>query len=817
MLHGIAISSMKICSHQLMSPSLLGILCFLPFSVAGDEISQCPASIETEVSKSGRYALIDSDRDGWDDLWSHLFPLVDKTQVASDDDGDGKTNYEEMLDFTDPRSANLPVRELSLSEINEARKATAEARRASDRNKRQRFHNLLQSKGILKNPRGQNANELETAPQSESSFWNGGTLNSLMLCSIQSPIRPKIIGMERLSNGQFLLAWEGEPDRLYNIEYSDDLVNWKEGARDLPVVGGVGTWGQLSPVPTRFFRVQASELISEIVGAPDGGDGETTFGISLSINGNGETALGVSPSINISNSVYATVSLNLPGDTEPSTVELYVDGEWNAYCEGGDGIYRCAIRQEFITSGTHNVYAVVDASSGTTPGPDNPVGSHTIKLRSSESVFTNASAQLIGAKATEDHIHAGEPNSPTYTNITVEYPYIGVDPNGTSYTFEVRDENGNLVREEAGEADEPGPGLINWEWDGTGDNGTTLPNGPYWVDFFLSVPGDLSLEEPILVRVGPTKLKVLAIGETSGDISVEPNHLLNARPEWWQTIGSSGGTQNTGSGWGPWASLGGGPSAVVGGLQKGIGKHPHGQTAFWLPGNPGNAPKWKNSSPANDFLTGNPFNSYDMGFLIGHGVASGGGTYTNGAGQQVTLPPQHYFPIFANRTTDDTVWIKSGQMAQKFGVGGKLKWMYVVTCNYLRVGVHNNDTHDIYAAMKTAGTLPMDPSLHILGAYTTSCDVDGAMAHAFSKGAMQEDPDDTAMTLVRAWTYARQHSLNSRNKDAKGNPKQIRNARSIYWPECINDTLPGVPHESLTNPTGNGDQSRLKETDSKYP
>lgn len=55
---------------------------------------------------------------------------------------------------------------------------------------------------------------------------------------------------------------------------------------------------------------------------------------------------------------------------------------------------------------------------------------------------------------------------------------------------------------------------------------------------------------------------------------------------------------------------------------------------------------------------------------------------------------------------NETVWIKSGQMAEKFGASGNLKWMYVVTCNYLREGSHNKDElgnngpHNIYSAMK---------------------------------------------------------------------------------------------------------------------
>ncbi len=40
-----------------------------------------------------------------------------------------------------------------------------------------------------------------------SSLMNDPVWNSLMLCSVRAPFAPTIIGMERLSNGQILLAW----------------------------------------------------------------------------------------------------------------------------------------------------------------------------------------------------------------------------------------------------------------------------------------------------------------------------------------------------------------------------------------------------------------------------------------------------------------------------------------------------------------------------------------------------------------------------------------------------------------------------------
>ena len=58
---------------------------------------------------------------------------------------------------------------------------------------------------------------------------------------------------------------------------------------------------------------------------------------------------------------------------------------------------------------------------------------------------------------------------------------------------------------------------------------------------------------------------------------------------------------------------------------------------------------------------------------------------------------------------------KSGEMAEKFGVGGKLKWMFALTCNYLRVGAHNGfPAIDVYAGMVANTRLPIDDQLHML-------------------------------------------------------------------------------------------------------
>ena len=100
----------------------------------------------------------------------------------------------------------------------------------------------------------------------------------------------------------------------------------------------------------------------------------------------------------------------------------------------------------------------------------------------------------------------------------------------------------------------------------------------------------------------------------------------------------------------------------------------------------------------------------------------------------------------------------------------------------------------------------MGENLHVMCGYTTKIWIETALDQALMDGLLQK-PNGVS-TVVQAWGHAWEES---ENKDLG------KNARSVYWPECENDTIGGVPNENITNPASGQNQSFLKHTDTKYP
>lgn len=95
--------------HQLGAVSLIRIL------VIAGMLALVPASqadIETETAQAeppSVMPMFDADGDGWDDMWVSIYPELNHRDKTKDTDGDGITDYDEMLRGTNPLIANEPV------------------------------------------------------------------------------------------------------------------------------------------------------------------------------------------------------------------------------------------------------------------------------------------------------------------------------------------------------------------------------------------------------------------------------------------------------------------------------------------------------------------------------------------------------------------------------------------------------------------------------------------------------------------------------------------------------------------------------------
>lgn len=790
----------------------LALLAALTFPLSGNG-QGLPPAIQEARRASDRYALNDFNGDGWDDLWLAIFPRIDSTKPNEDSDGDGESNFEEMLGFKDPYDGQKGVRQLSDAEIKEKRKQAIIDRRAANFRKMERFQSLLESRGaVLPAVPGKNAPEKAqdpappvTEPEKETSSVDAANLyfllsNPQLLLSDPVITAPQVLGMEKLSNGQVLVAWEGRPDRLHEIESSNDLVNWESEVSDLPNVNGLGLWGQTTSAPKRFYRVVDSGFATR-PSAADGGDGVSTFGGTIDVTYN-------------STARQADVTVNTPGAVPSGKLALYIDGERydGEFFVTTGGVYRCLLPRESLLPGTHTVYAVIDAYSETTPtGGESPAQSAGIFRTQAQSFVATQDypGLALGFRSTEKDINASDPSLLGMTVFEAEIP-----EGFTSWSLKLKDSDGNLAREWNGTIDPGSPESLSVPWDGRDTSGSYLPSDTYSAELSMGGPSDYD-GGSVLINAGVPTWKALCAAEPLINVLSPTWDFSIFRPSWanlfpgtsgrgWDPIANDypAGT-DVGNAWGPWDILKS-CKTIPEGLRESLGASGKWGVKRWVNGVPN-----KDSAPnvlAGFEGGGNPFNDFDLGVFIGHGVSNSGGT----AGG-TTLPPQHYMPLVKNQTTGEAYWVKSGQIP-KYGATGNLKWMFMMTCSFFYENAH----YSIFNEMLTAGNFPMGEKLHVLSGYSSKIDLEGQMGALLAKG-LKQDPVGVT-TITDAWDYVYQKSLNAMDHDYDGNPKLVRHARCVFWPECKNDTIIGAKRsESITTPVAPFNFSRLEKREIPTP
>ncbi len=766
-------------------PSLLLVVA-LPASLSAQNR---PPEIEEKVLKTNRHAIYDLDQSGWCSLWRSLFPEIDITQPDRDENGDGKTNYQAMLDFENPYLGSTPARELTPEEARQARIALERTRDASDVAKLARFQSILDARHSQPGP------PLLKGGQGEG--MHGGGFQTMAL---QAPAGPHILAFERLSTGHNMIAWEGAADRLFHIEYSDDLENWSTAAINIPTIGGIGNGGFSTSLPKRFYRVfETSEEEGGIIPSdPSGGNGVTTFGGTATAN--------------LSSPTYVTfeITSNLPDFAEP-TVALHIDGRFIQYCalQQHDGKFRAYVPKLNLSPGTHTFYAILDASADLPGSSGEPGASYRSVFRTPMSSFTLPALGQSGGSPAYFHVEEEEiaPDDPKLPDTTVFHARFAQE---TMWVVKLRNEDGNIVRQWNSDGFSYS---FSIPWNGTNENGSLVPGGLYSAEVTINAGGgDLQFGEVMTVAAGQRLWRVLGVMEPMLGLPAaagpaQNQWLANYRPEWRGALSSSGHS-NAFSAWGPWGSLGS-VHNIVDELKPARDGLPGGKwTVHQWEANPKNSTPAAGNPPAVFSAGGNPFNAYDMGLIVGHGVASSGGVYAGSAGPSL-LPPQHYMPIVTNRATGATTWVGSAQHEKYGAAGSKLKWMFLFTCN----GLRDTNPHAIYTAMKSAGTLPFGPDLHILCGYETSIDLETGMGKQLAEALKHGPPTGGDNTVANAWDAVWRNSSNCKELKATGKDSDIRTARVVYWPECENDTIYGVPNENVTEPTGPYNQGRLEHFD----
>jgi hypothetical protein len=205
---------------------------------------------------SAERILHDSDGDGWCDLWKSMFPQLEHRSKKIDTDGDGLTDFEEMVLMRDPTNPGPMPRHLTEEELAEAKRlrqekqARAEAvLRIKHAEKLLAGHQALLASqdnvGEFKPDKIKRLQKMEKASQQMTRAFERD-LPLIQQKSMQLDPQLKALGISAHSigkSGKVRLMATDNVDAADTI-YADEL--WPMGSSELPDVTGsgvtVGVW-----------------------------------------------------------------------------------------------------------------------------------------------------------------------------------------------------------------------------------------------------------------------------------------------------------------------------------------------------------------------------------------------------------------------------------------------------------------------------------------------------------------------------------------------------------------------------------------------
>jgi hypothetical protein len=293
---------------------------------------------------------------------------------------------------------------------------------------------------------------------SRSLFITALAVLALNVAYAQSGNPHQITGAKVTADGAIQLSWQSETNTVYRVEYTDALVDislggpvWSTLYDDYPSHGTNTFWldtGYYTPVPPiphpkyapqRFYRI-AVEGTNTAPSAPT---------VAIVSPSNGTTARGL-----------LTVTVSASSDQPVLQTLLYVDGQEMPSSDDGTNY---VINTCEWPNGAHVIFAVAKSQSGFA----GLMNDFSITYGRAVSSYVNVTFDnLISQYSFSQQFF--EPSLGQTQQVSATFAA------NVNWTLEIQDVNTNDVLFVTGSG-----GSMQYNWDGTGTNGITIPDGVY--------------------------------------------------------------------------------------------------------------------------------------------------------------------------------------------------------------------------------------------------------------------------------------------------------------------------------------------------